>query len=87
MKKFTYEITIESEYEDEADTRMRGLSLLTEGSILPQHHNKLLPLNEEEEKLLRLYREGATIFNRIIQRINSFWEEAGNEKQQSHERN
>jgi hypothetical protein len=87
MKKFTYEITIEAEHEDEADTRMRGLSLLTEGSILPQHHNKLLPLNEEEEKLLRLYRAGNTLFHHILQRIDRFWEEADNVKQQGHERN
>ena len=87
MKKFTYEITIEAEHEDEADIRMRGRSLLTEGSILPQHHNKLLPLNEEEEKLLRLYRQGATIFNRILQRLDGFWKETDSVKQQSHERN
>jgi hypothetical protein len=87
MKKFTYEITIEAEHEDEADSRMRGLSLLTEGSILPQHRNKLLPLNEEEEKLLRLYRAGSTIFNHILRRLDRFWEEVENEKQHGHERN
>jgi len=81
MKKFTYEITIEAEHEDEADTRIRGLSLLMEGGILPLYHNKLLPLNEEEGKLVRLYRDGTTIFNRIIQKLNCFWKETESKKQ------
>ena len=55
MKKFTYEITIKAEHENDADTRMKGLSLLTQ---CPVHKQKDFPVSEEEELLVRQYRAG-----------------------------
>ena len=59
MKKYTYEITIEAQDETEADTRMRGLCLLTSCKVIPtQQNNIVLPLAEEEVQLIRYFRKG-----------------------------
>ena len=53
MKKFTYEVTIEAEHQDDADTRMKGLSLFTQTPVVKQE-----PLSKEEEAILALFRHG-----------------------------
>jgi hypothetical protein len=69
MKKYTYEITVEAEHEHEADTKIRGLALLTGGVVLPNHHKGVLPLSEEEQKLIQFFRKGeklAAIFQHLL---------------------
>lgn len=51
MKKFTYQITIEAEHQDDADNRMKGLSLLTESPV-----QQNTPLTEDEEFFLEQFR-------------------------------
>jgi len=59
MKKYTYEITIEAQDESEADSRMRGISLLTSCTVVQKKlDNALLPLAQHEEELIRLHRKG-----------------------------
>ena len=63
MKKYRYEITIEAQDEPEADSRMRGLSLLTSCTVAQAHSgNGLLPLDEQEESIIRLHRRGKKVF-------------------------
>jgi len=53
MKKFTYQVAIEAEHQDDADTRMKGLSLFTQSPVVKQE-----PLTEEEELILAIFRQG-----------------------------
>ena len=71
MKKYTYEITIEAEHEDEADSRVRGLALLTAGVALPNYHDKVLPLNEQEKKLIQFFRKGEKLAGILQHLLNT----------------
>ncbi len=64
MKKYTYEITIEAQDESEADTRMRGLSLLTACTVVQKKPGStLLPLDAREEEIIRIHRRGKKVLH------------------------
>jgi hypothetical protein len=66
MKRFTYEITIDAEHEFEAESKIRGLSLLTSCTIIPKRQQaSVLPLTETEETLIKYFRRA----ERIIQLV------------------
>ena len=65
LKKFTYEITVEANNEAEADSKMRGLYLLTSCAILPKQAS-VSTLTKQEEKLIGYYRKG----EKLLQILN-----------------
>lgn len=60
MRKFSYEITVEAQDESEADSKIRGLSLLTSCTIAPRH-GSILPLTKQEERVIEYYRKGEKV--------------------------
>ena len=72
MKKFTYEITVEAEDESAADSKMRGLSLLTGCGVLQKPPaSALFPLSQKEEELIKLHRRGI----KVLKLLGSFIED------------